>query len=191
MSEVKNIPGYIDVWGDDYASGLNRNRWRLLLDFIDFGSNGKALDIGERNPFTEQMEQRFHIKIDDTGLLDLDTEKLQGKYNTIFCFEVLEHLMNPLFFMQNCYEVLEKQGKMFISTPLRNPDFLRDNETHFNEYRPKELQQLCARVGFHINRLHVVKHIPKRWLFKGMRPALRYLIFGRNIQVELQKLSLE
>lgn len=188
MPDVKSIPGYIDVWGYNYASNLNRNRWRLLLDFIDFDLNGKALDIGERNPFTEQIEQRFHIKIDDTGMIDLDIVKLQGRYKTIFCFEVLEHLMNPLFFMRNCYEVLENHGRMFLSTPLKNPDFLQDNETHFKEYRPKELQKLFDRAGFHINRLQVVKHIPKSWIFKGIRPALRYFIFGRNIQIELQKL---
>lgn len=187
MSDVKSISGYVDVWDDNYVSDLNRNRWRLLLDFIDFDLKGRALDIGERNPFTEQLEQHFHIKIADTGLIDLDTEKLQGRYETIFCFEVLEHLMNPLFFMQNCREVLEKNGKIFLSTPLRNPNFLQDNETHFKEYRSLELRQLSERAGFHINRLHVVKHIPKSWIFRGIRPALRYLFFGRNIQVELQK----
>ncbi|MFQ5822873.1 MAG: methyltransferase domain-containing protein [bacterium] len=186
MTNLKSIPGYVDVW-DNYDSDLNRKRWNLLLEFIKLSPEGKILDIGERNPFTEILEQHFKRRIENTGLLDLDTEKLQGSYKTIFCFEVIEHLMNPLFFMRNCLEILEDESKMYISTPLRKPEVLRDNETHFNEYRPKELHRLFNKAGFKINRLRIVRHIPSSWLFKGIRPALRYLFFGRNIQVELNK----
>lgn len=186
MANLKSISGYVDVW-DSYDNDLNQKRWNLLLGFIRLAPEGKILDVGERNPFTEILEQHFNRKIEDTGLLNLDTEKLQGSYKTIFCFEVIEHLMNPLFFMRNCFEILEDEGRMYISTPLRRPGLLRDNETHFNEYKPKELHILFDRAEFKINRLRVVRHIPSSWLLKGIRPALRYLFFGRNIQVELSK----
>jgi len=189
LTDLKSIPGYVDVWDEEFVSELDHNRWKLIFDFIESVPDGAALDIGERNPFTEQLEKKFNVKINDTGLVDLDSEKLNGKYKTIFCFEVLEHLMNPLFFMKSCHEVLEENGSMFLSTPLINPDFLRDNEHHFIEYRPKEMKQLFQRSGFAVKKIRVVRHIPKAWLLTGIRPALRYLFFGRNIQVEITKIS--
>ncbi|MFQ5706465.1 MAG: methyltransferase domain-containing protein [bacterium] len=187
MSDLKSIPGYVNVWDENYVTDLNQKRWKLLLDFIAIDPQGKVLDIGERNPFTEMLEQHFAVKIEDTGLLDLDTEKLKGRYTTIFCFEVIEHLMNPLFFMQNCHDILEDGGKMYLSTPLRNPDLFRDNEKHFKEYTPKELGELFARADFKIDRLRIVRHIPTKWLLRGIRPALRYLFFGRNLQIQISK----
>ena len=83
---------------------------QVILDFIGKINIGKALDIGTRNPITELLEQNFSTTIDSTNI-DLDVEKLSGKYDTVFCFEVLEHLFNPLHLLLEVHNVLKNDEK--------------------------------------------------------------------------------
>ena len=46
--------------------------------------------------------------------------KLKKKFNVILNMEIIEHVSNADFFIQNCSEMIEKNGLMFVSTINRN-----------------------------------------------------------------------
>jgi len=39
------------------------------------------------------------------------------KYDTIFAFEVIEHVQNPYLFLEKCRDLLNEQGCLIITTP--------------------------------------------------------------------------
>lgn len=67
-----------------------------------------------------------------------------GKFDVIFCIEVLEHCWNPTVVISNLALFLKSGGKLYISTPFINPhhdyiDYLR----YTNEWYEKVLP-LCG-----------------------------------------------
>ena len=59
------------------------------------------------------------VIIDFTDDLDIIKNKLnKKKFNTIFCFSVLEHCKNPFKMCENITNILEKNGFIFIGVPF-------------------------------------------------------------------------
>ena len=159
-------------------------RHRETIQFVAGREWGNTLDIGERNPLTERLEQAFGINITNTTG-DLDLVQLQGTYDTICCFEVVEHLMNPLHVMMQISKVLAPDGVCFLSTPIHKPHFLWD-QFHFTEYDQKRLLSLLQRAGFHPLRSKIFRTMPAWWYLTGIRPFLRFF-FNNVIILELRK----
>ncbi|MCC7430963.1 methyltransferase domain-containing protein [bacterium] len=162
-----------------------KNNIRILhtLDFIGNHKTAKSLDVGERNPITPLLEKQLQTKIENTSI-DLDTEKLEGNFDTVFCFEVVEHLMNPLHLLLEIRSCLTSNGTLFLSTPLHKPHFLWDKH-HFTELDFGRLKTLVTRAGFTITKSKIVRSRPLWWYFRGFRPLLR-LFFNRTIILELK-----
>ncbi len=158
---------------------------KIIFNFIGNKNIGKALDIGARNPLTETLEKHFATTIDSTDT-DLDVGHLKGNYDTVFCFEVLEHLFNPLHMLLEIHNVLKDDGILYLSTPKAKPYFLIARH-HFHEFHQRELLDIFKRAGFQVNRLayHRVRPLSK---CIGFRPFLR-LIFERKTMVELKKVT--
>lgn len=51
-------------------------------------------------------------------VLDLDLVKKHGTFDTILTFETIEHVEDDALFMQNMYNLLNKGGKLILSTPF-------------------------------------------------------------------------
>ncbi len=169
---------------EDHPPTIQKKRLQVIFDFIGNHSFGKTLDIGTRNPLTGTLEEHFQIKIDSTNV-DLDVGKLTGKYDTIFCLEVIEHLFNPLHLLTEIHNVLKDEGKVFLSTPKAKPHFLVADH-HFHELHECEIRALAKRAGFKINRLeyHRIRPLSK---CIGFRPMLRFFL-ERKTMMELQKI---
>jgi len=163
---------------------IRKNIERVTFQFIGKRNIGKTLDIGERNPLTEVLEKHFSTKIDNTNI-DLDIGKLKGRYDTIFCFEVLEHLFNPLHFLTEAYKVLKTNGKMYLSTPKGKPHFLWWKH-HFHEFHEQELNHLIKRASFKIVKRKYYNVLPISKGFTGFRPFLR-MFLQRRCMIELTK----
>lgn len=159
-------------------------RHNATFEFIGKREFGATLDIGPRNPFTIRLEEKYHISVDNTDG-DLDIIDLQGSYDTVFCLEVIEHLMNPLRLLHQINAVLKPQGSLFLSTPKHKPHFLWDKH-HFTELDDFRLNALVTRAGFKIIRKKFFRTTPLWWHFTGFRPFFR-LFFNRSRIVELIK----
>lgn len=165
-------------------SGINNTRFKHTLSFIGDHTSKLALDIGERNPLTPLLEEKLKINIQNTNI-DLDVENLSGQYDTIFCFEIIEHLMNPLHLLIEIRNCLKGNGICYISTPICKPHFLWDPH-HFTEYDHHRLNALVNRAGFEIIRYKVVRSRPLFWYLGGIRPLIRFFV-NKTILIELRK----
>ena len=164
----------------------NQIRWRKTIEFMkgDYKPSGnRVLDIGDRSVITEQLSNMLQGHIINT-CIDLDTEPLTGRdYDMITCFEVLEHLFNPLWCLVQMREALSDDGIMYISTPRYKPHFLWGD--HFHEMSEQSILALFERAGLRIVRRKTIFIMPWRSLLTGFRPWLR-LIFDRVYLFELE-----
>jgi len=81
----------------------------------------------------------------------MDRAKQFGNFQSIVSFETLEHLPQPLSFLQQCFLMLEKDGLLILSTPnalVTSPDGKTTWAFHEKEYTPAELYALLQQVGF-------------------------------------------
>lgn len=96
-----------------------------------------------------QKEQKFQGKF-YTGEL----AHLKECFNVITCFHTLEHVVNPLVFLNEITKKLYTTGTLFIVVPdfEQNPYDLvvYDHCTHFT---PATLNRLLARAGYHVLKL--------------------------------------
>ena len=65
--------------------------------------------------------------------------KTKEKYRTVLCFEILEHLQNPLHFLREIRSIMRRDGVLFLSTPNK-PKFLW-SEYHYNEISGTHMQK--------------------------------------------------
>lgn len=104
--------------------------------------------------------------------LNVETGKIQGKYDLIIFTDTLEHLCyNPLPVMKKLYDALEPGGEIIITTPSKENDFVCDgnwcdlvnwkqipgyekykfNDAHNHTYYIWEIRELLEEAGFEIN----------------------------------------
>jgi hypothetical protein len=105
-------------------------------------------------------------------------------YDTITCFEVLEHLMNPLRFIE---EMRPFNGKrMYLSTPLCPPLTSWMWKGHFTEYRLEALLTLFEYVGLEVVRYEIFRTLPFKHALTGIRPFIRWAFAYKTILFELR-----
>ena len=170
----------------------NQIRWHKTTKFILAGSAPEpwtipdCLDIGDRSILTERLESLFRAYFASTTV-DLDVEKLPALgFDVITCFEVMEHLFNPLHCLLEMTKCLMPGGRIYLSTPRFKPHFLWG--THFHEMSDRSLFALLDRAGLRIVRKQKIFIMPWRSLLTGFRPWLR-LIFDRVWLFELESAS--
>jgi len=125
----------------------------------------------------------------DFNTVDWEPLKID-KYENAFCFEVIEHLCNPLLFLIKLKSYLTDNGKLFVSFPSGRPQFLWTNG-HFHEYGKKRAEKLFEMAGYKIarkTRTSILWKKPHEY-FKGVRPLLRLFFPLRCLIYELEKLK--
>lgn len=138
-----------------------------------------VLDLGPPNALARELERRFGVPVEHTGVHDLDRERLgdirPGPYGTITAFEILEHLMNPLHVLDGCRTVLRPDGRLYVSVPRRHAHewLFGKSPEHFHEFAPDELRWLLDKAGFEVE-LFVAVNTSS--LGVGLRPLLRRLV---------------
>lgn len=173
-------------------------RFKRTMQFInqtvDVAALKKAriLDMGEYNPFSEWLKREFGILVTNTPP-DLDFDYVyrehpsaNGPFDFVFAFEIIEHLMNPLAFMEYIHANLKNGGRVFLSTPFARPRFLW-SRYHVTEYFPDKIEFMVNKAGFTVKRYRRKKVYTYRSMFKGIRPIFRALWFERIMFFELVK----
>ena len=168
-----------ELWypGRKYPTSLAM-RANRTADFLD-ELWAPVLDIGEDNPFKLIIENRIQMKIDSTDAkLDFDYDRIPGKYKTIYCFEVIEHLFNPLFFLESLKLALDDNGIIYLSTVRNGCTGLRWYYRHYYEIPDKQIRWLFDRAGLEIvktKRIRFHEHWWELWNGGfGIRPVLKY-----------------
>ncbi len=169
------------------------DRYELTLERLPKSLSGKALDLGVINPFTPLLQKTYpQLNLINTSPdADFDVGALpyeDKSFDVIFSFEVLEHLMNPLWNLLECRRILKDNGTLFLTTPKGVfPSTLMWPPAHFHEIDFSRLHTLADRAKLRINRIERFNKGPLYWWKMGLiRPTLRILI-GGWFYIELQK----
>ena len=161
---------------DDYLSPLTIKRYNELLDYFEpYRKTNNLLDIGcGMGYFLEEAKKRgwdvFGTEFTDAAIKickQKDISMKKGVFNPknykikafdiITSFEVIEHINNPLFEVANYYEVLRKNGMLYITTPNFNSLLryrMQENYNvitypeHLSYYTPKTINNLLILTGF-------------------------------------------
>ena len=171
-------------------------RFRKTMDFVrntaplETLRQARILDAGEPNPFSTWLERVHAIRVVNTPPdLDFDysaSTRMSGEpFRFIFAFEIFEHLMNPLIFLEFLRNQLQDEGRLFLSTPFVRPRFLW-SQYHITEYFPDKVEEIAAKAGFEVLRYDRVNVYPLRSGLLGIRPLFR-LWFERIMLFELRK----
>jgi len=177
----------------DTAAVLNyvdKRLFRQMAEFVVLSDNETPIgDVGTPNAKSRYMSEFLDKNITQIESDDFNFDQIAippWKFNTILCFEVIEHLQNPLFFIKQLKDMLWSGGTIYLSTPCR-PQFLW-TEHHFIEYSPARLKKwILEPLGLQIVRKKYL-HINHHWSFyiKGFRPIFR-LFLGWTVIYELKK----
>jgi len=156
------VVGYCDtetVWKVD------KRLFEQTADFINI--KGAWCDMGEDNAKARFISEECRFT---------DNGRFVGKYDTITCLEVLEHLQNPLFFLENIKSMMHKDSRLFLSMPGRMK--LLWTEKHFREYTKKEFEKwLLKPLELEIIRSKRIRiNQPWHFYFTGLRPLLRLFL---------------
>jgi 2-polyprenyl-3-methyl-5-hydroxy-6-metoxy-1,4-benzoquinol methylase len=66
-----------------------------------------------------------------------------NSFDTIICFQVIEHIENDSLLLQEIKRVLKPGGSLFLTTPNKLTSLTR-NPFHIREYQPIQMQTLIA-----------------------------------------------
>jgi SAM-dependent methyltransferase len=93
------------------------------------------------------------------GTADEFAQKHSGEFDAVTSFEVLEHVSDPLLFLESARSLLTKNGALILSVPnVDDPYCLRQTipaampPIHINFFNRGSLTALLRRAGFTINR---------------------------------------
>ena len=149
-----------------------KHRLDVVRKFIGRDISGlKTLDVGGYNKFGELLGTTHNTLPYDHNFR---IEAPSDDYDIIFNFEIIEHLMNPLFMMIELRELLKPDGRMYISTPRPFFGFLQGPE-HFTEYKPHRFERMMKFAGWKIVKRKKFGLWDRDFFYWGIRPFFRVL----------------
>jgi SAM-dependent methyltransferase len=139
---------------------------------------GSCCDISPKNAKMEYIKQQHGIEVFQYTSQDYnDCVMPVDSFDTIFLFEVIEHLTDPKWFLKQVRNALREGGTLYLSYTSR-PKFLWP-DFHYYEIPPDIFEKwLLEPLGFEIiRRKRIRKLADMKWYqYFGVRPMIR-LIF--------------
>ncbi|MBU0628036.1 MAG: class I SAM-dependent methyltransferase [Nanoarchaeota archaeon] len=144
----------------------------IALSLIKKGNGKTALDAGCREGTQSELLKKKGYKVTsidieknyrDCMIVDLN-KKLPFKkesFSLIWCSEVIEHLKNPYFTINEFRRVLKKEGELIITTP--NSYCMVFQFMYLFGLTPKKMQRNDHKHFF--NKKHIKKIFPKAKIY--------------------------
>jgi SAM-dependent methyltransferase len=162
----------------------NKNRLRLYRKFI--GKHklfGNSLDIGEPGYISTEIQVRHNTFTTD---FNREVKAQRNDYEVITCFEVINHLFNPLQFLEQIRSLMSPNGVLYLSHPKLWLIAAHHCRFDFCDYEPSRFIQMCEYAGFKVVRHETRNPWPLRFMLTGFRPIARTL-FNRIEIYEMRK----
>jgi len=147
-------------------------RGMVAAHFADLGWDVAAIDI---SPMAIEWTRKQHPRI-KAGVLDIETEPIQGTHDAILCLEVLQQVRDPVAALTRLKGGLTPSGVAIVSLPNEfhlarrlsilagRVNFGGIDDTHIKLYTPVEHRRLFDRCDFAVEAIRVQSIIPPRWL---------------------------
>lgn len=155
------------------------------------GWKGKAIDFLPKAIKTtkENLAGFRGIKVEKKTLL-----QVSGKYNTIFMFDILEHLEDDISALKKVYSLLETGGHLVVAGPSNPSEWRWDDNFygHIRRYSEKNLKDKLKRAGF----THIVSYdytFPFFWILRRFYTTLidktKGKLFDKEKQTKISSFS--
>jgi SAM-dependent methyltransferase len=160
-----------ELWPDTLPNSF-LNRAKETIKFIQ--PTGKIADCGEDNPLKRMIEYYHVVSITSIDWNFNEPLNIADRYDTILAFEVLEHIFNPLVFLNSIKRLLSNNGSIYLSTPYQLPQIIKAIH-HYHEIPTDRLMWLFDEARLKIVRSGKIT-IAGNWYehIHGIRPILRY-----------------
>lgn len=168
---------YVELQNDTSGSYYIEDKWDFQEAVRDAIFADSVLEIGcGPGVFLDKVQQivRYVVGIEynqhalgiarEKGLTvhgadDLELESLQGKFDIAFSFHVLEHVSNPVEFIQEMLSWLKPGGKIGLSVPNMdgpvkyiNPCVSNMPPHHATRWKLKTFQSMAEKLGLRVER---------------------------------------
>ncbi len=111
------------------ANGIYKRDFIKNNEFYGIDNDRSLLSIAERKGY-----KTFNVDINFQKKLHFKNEE----FDIVICFDILEHLINPISFLNEVNRILKKNGLLFISVPnslniISRINFLFGNPTDITD----------------------------------------------------------
>lgn len=155
-----------------------------------------GLDINKNA--LKYANKKYQIRNITFSYGDINKLSFKEKFDTVVCFETVEHIQNDLLAIKNLYRALIPGGLLIISSPNRpitspKTNNINDkplNKFHVREYTPNELRSLLVKGGF--SHVETYGQRPRLYLRWRLFNSLYEIAFNPNYRAhsKLKKLWL-
>lgn len=98
------------------------------------------------------------------------SNKVEGKFDAITCFNVVGHIPNPLQFVLHCKQLLKEEGTLYIQTSqanmIKNGEFDTIYHEHHSYFNINSMNALCERAGLYLDDVEMRPVHGTSYLFK-------------------------
>ncbi len=180
LNQLADLDQYNHWLYEQIAVGLGH---RILEVGAGTGNITQFLCAGGRAVLATDVVPSYRRELETTfagqtnvrvGKFDLDkaapAEIVAEGFDSVVCLNVLEHIENDLFALEQMREVLTPGGKLSLLVPSHQFLYGEFDRAvgHFRRYEKRELKEKLERVGFRVNELKffsLVAMLP--WFING------------------------
>jgi len=113
------------------------------------GFTGKYVDFSESAiSYAKSTLKDTNVTICEKNILDI-----QDKFNLILILDVIEHTPNDKEIVKHLYNILNDEGYLIISIPIKMKEWGKDDDDygHLRRYELNEIKQLLTEINFDIS----------------------------------------
>ena len=195
--------------GNNYLSKVYSYERRPLSDYPEkltkhlcekyiHKEKGKLLDVGcgrgdmlkafKKKEFSvfgidlskESVKMCHPINVQNINLEDENFNYNEDNFDVIFSKSLIEHLNNPIFFMNSCKKLLSEDGCLIIMTPSWihhgwGPFYI--DHTHRTPFTLQSLRDLANLAGFESVKVEYFYQLPIIWKYDFFKIIAKFVSF--------------
>lgn len=173
-------PNFLDFQNDPIHQDIDKQRFKNLIKFMHYPLT-PILDIGSQNFFGVRLARYYGVAINNTSgdlnSLSWRPEGSSRSYNTVWIFEVIEHLVNPAQFLNSLSNYITSNTEIYMAYPYRT-DVRFWPQGHWHEMDERRFRALAKYCNYRIVKFQKrTLHRKLSFYLRGIRPLLRLFFY--------------